>query len=88
MIATDITDVFMKKGSVAEAVDLAYVFGFEEKLSPQTNLTSYLQKSENSWKKTRKEARGSATALVWAKCIGIVYWLHCFVVNINYVGTC
>ena len=65
MIATDITDVFMKKGSVAEAVDLAYVFGFEEKLSPQTNLTSYLQKSENSWKKTLMIIIRSGNPFYW-----------------------
>ncbi|XP_054807914.1 protein FRIGIDA [Prosopis cineraria] len=60
---SDIADGLMKKGMVAEAVDLAYIFGFEEKLSPQTNLTSYLQKSEDSWKKTKQETCGSATAL-------------------------
>ncbi|KAK4264608.1 hypothetical protein QN277_025761 [Acacia crassicarpa] len=60
---SDITDGLMKKGNVVEAVDLAYIFGFEEKLSPQTNLTSYLQKSEDSWKKTKQDTRGPATAL-------------------------
>ncbi|XP_028770933.1 inactive protein FRIGIDA [Neltuma alba] len=60
---SDITDGLLKKGMVVEAIDLAYIFGYEEKLSPQTNLTSYLQKSEDSWKKTKQETRGSATAL-------------------------
>lgn len=78
----------MKKGMIVEAVDLAYTFGFEEKLSPQTNLTSFLQKSEDSWKRTKQETRGSATVLVWASCNCIVYWLQCFIMNIDYADTC
>ncbi|KAL1301252.1 hypothetical protein AAHE18_18G239600 [Arachis hypogaea] len=50
---SEIADGIMKKGSVVEAVDLAYTFGFEEKYSPQTALTSFLQKSEEAWKKTK-----------------------------------
>ncbi|MCH85131.1 protein FRIGIDA-like [Trifolium medium] len=41
----------MKSGKVVEAVDLAYTFGFEEKLSTKTALTSFLQKSNEAWKK-------------------------------------
>ncbi|KAF7840201.1 Protein FRIGIDA [Senna tora] len=58
---SDMTDFLKKKGMIVEAVDLAYIFGFEDKLSPQTNLTSFLQKSEDSWKRTKQESRGSAT---------------------------
>lgn len=87
LFATDITETLMKKGITVEAVDLAYIFGFEEKLSPQTNLTSFLQKSEDSWKKTKQEARGSATVLVWICSIDIIYWLQFFVVYINHFGT-
>ncbi|MED6222899.1 hypothetical protein PIB30_068881 [Stylosanthes scabra] len=54
---SEIADGMMKKGSVVEAVDLAYTFGFEEKYSPQTALTSFLQKSEEAWTKTKNGSR-------------------------------
>ncbi|KAK7350754.1 hypothetical protein VNO77_09680 [Canavalia gladiata] len=53
---SDIAEGMTKKGMVVEAVDLAYTFGFEEKFSPQTALTSFLQKSEETWKKVKQEA--------------------------------
>ena len=59
----------MKTGAGVEAVDLAYIFGFEEKYSPQTILTQFLQKSEETWKKTKKETHGLAPVLVWVCCI-------------------
>lgn len=54
----------MKKGMVIEAVDLAYTFGFEEKISSQSVLTSFLQKSTEAWKKSKQEAPGVHSALV------------------------
>lgn len=53
----------MKKGKVVEAIELAYTFGFEEKFSPQTVLTSFLEKSNEAWKKA-KEARDDPSLLV------------------------
>ncbi|TKY73732.1 FRIGIDA protein [Spatholobus suberectus] len=55
--ASDIADGMIKKGMVVEAVDLAYTFGFEEKFSPQTALASFLQKSEETWKKAKQDLR-------------------------------
>ncbi|RDX80505.1 Protein FRIGIDA, partial [Mucuna pruriens] len=60
---SDIADGFIKKGIVVKAIDLAYTFGFEEKISPQTALTSFLQKSEETWKKVKQDARDFPSAL-------------------------
>lgn len=54
----------MKKGMVVGAIDLAYTFGFEEKFSSQTVLTSFLQKSKDAWNKTKQEARDIPSLLV------------------------
>ncbi|XP_027336079.1 protein FRIGIDA isoform X2 [Abrus precatorius] len=54
---SDIADGMIKKGMTVEAVDLAYTFGFEEKLSHQTALTSFLHKYEETWKKAKEDAR-------------------------------
>lgn len=59
---------------IVEAVDLAYTFGFEEKLSPQTTLTSFLQKSEEAWKKTKQASRDFPDVLVRSSWVAnIVY---------------
>ena len=68
----------MKRGSVVEAVDLAYSFGFEEKLSPQIVLMSFLQKSEEAWKKTKQEARDFPSVLVCSSWIAYIVWLAVF----------
>ncbi|CAJ1974733.1 unnamed protein product [Sphenostylis stenocarpa] len=60
---SDIADGMIKKGMVVKAVDLAYTFGFEEKYSPQTVLTSFLQKSEETWKKAKQDANDFPNAL-------------------------
>ncbi|CAI8598992.1 unnamed protein product [Vicia faba] len=59
---SDIAEGMMKRGKVVEAIELAYTFGFEEKFSPQTALTSFLQKSNEAWKKA-KEARDDPSLL-------------------------
>ncbi|KAJ1386506.1 Frigida-like [Sesbania bispinosa] len=61
--ASDIAEGMMKRGMVVEAVDLACTFGFEEKFSPQTTLTSFLHKSEEAWKKAKQEARNFPRSL-------------------------
>ncbi|XP_061376123.1 protein FRIGIDA [Gastrolobium bilobum] len=60
---SDIAEGMMKKGMVVEALDLAYTFGFEEKFSPKTTLNSFLQKSEEAWKKAKEEARDLSSML-------------------------
>lgn len=57
MRVTDIAEVMMKRGKVVDALDLAYTFGFEEKFSPKTTLTSFLYKSDEVWKKAKQDAR-------------------------------
>ncbi|CAL5204444.1 unnamed protein product [Lathyrus oleraceus] len=59
---SDITEGMMKKDKVVEAIELAYTFGFEEKFSPRTVLTSFLHKSSETWKKA-KEARDDPSLL-------------------------
>lgn len=56
--APDVAEGIMKKGMVIEAVDLAYTFGFEENISSQSALTSFLQRSTEAWKKSKQEAPG------------------------------
>ncbi|XP_047150026.1 protein FRIGIDA [Vigna umbellata] len=60
---SDIADGMIRKGMVVKAVDLAYTFGLEEKYSPQTALTTFLQKSEETWKKSKQEANDFPSVL-------------------------
>ncbi|KAJ7945193.1 FRIGIDA-like protein [Quillaja saponaria] len=50
----DIIEGMMRKGMAVEAVDVADTFGLEGKYSPKTIFTSFLQKSEEAWKRTRQ----------------------------------
>ncbi|PIA51112.1 hypothetical protein AQUCO_01100147v1 [Aquilegia coerulea] len=59
----DIIHAMVKKGMCLAAVDAAYTFGVEEKLSPETILTLYLQNSEEAWKTARKDSQGNPVAL-------------------------
>ncbi|CAL0327724.1 unnamed protein product [Lupinus luteus] len=43
----------VKRGMAVEVVDLAYTFGFQEKYSIHMMLNSFLQKSEEAWKKAK-----------------------------------
>ncbi|KAE9587360.1 hypothetical protein Lal_00004786 [Lupinus albus] len=43
----------VKRGMAVEVVDLGYTFGFQEKYSIHTMLTSFLQSSEEAWKKAK-----------------------------------
>lgn len=58
-----IADGMMKKGMVVNAIDLAYTFGFEDNFSPQTALTSFLQKSEETWKKSKQDLHDFPSSL-------------------------
>ncbi|KAF8390800.1 hypothetical protein HHK36_025328 [Tetracentron sinense] len=46
-----------------EAVDVAYTFGFEDKFSAKTVLTSFLRESKEVWKNTRRESKASPSVL-------------------------
>ncbi|OMO94796.1 Frigida-like protein [Corchorus capsularis] len=52
-----------KNGMYVEAVDVASIFGLEDKFSPKTILTSFLQESTKSFKRARQEATNSPVAL-------------------------
>ncbi|KAK4846371.1 hypothetical protein QYF36_016456 [Acer negundo] len=57
MLAARIPDIIgnMKKnGMHVEAVDVVYTFGIEDKFSPQTLLTSFLQDSKEAWNRSRR----------------------------------
>lgn len=73
ILATGITDGMMKKGMVVNAIDLAYTFGFEENFSPQTALTSFLQKSEETWKKSKQDLRDFPSSLVCFRSLAKIY---------------
>ncbi|KAF5190215.1 Frigida-like protein [Thalictrum thalictroides] len=59
----DIIHAMVKKGMCLAAVDAAYTFGVEEKVSPETILTLYLRDSEETWKIARKDSQGHPLAL-------------------------
>ncbi|KAA8540585.1 hypothetical protein F0562_024496 [Nyssa sinensis] len=59
----EIIEGMIKNKMEVEAVDIAYTFGLEDRFPPQPNLTSFLRKSKEAWKKTRKAAEGSSTAV-------------------------
>lgn len=89
-LATDIADGMIRKGMVVKAVDLAYTFGLEEKYSPQTALTSFLQKSEETWKKAKQDSNDFPSALVCFSWFPIFIILSVFfsIMNINVVDMC
>nr|AIN75611.1 FRIGIDA [Dimocarpus longan] len=57
MLAPKIPDIIgnMKKnGMLVEAVDVVYTFGIEDKFSPQTILTAFIQESKEAWNRSRR----------------------------------
>lgn len=59
----DIIGSVMKKGMHVEAVDVAVIFGMEDKFSPQTILTTFLRESKEMLKRAKREANNSPVAL-------------------------
>lgn len=59
----DAIEGMVKNKMTIDAVDLAYSFGLEDKFTTHTMLTSFLRNSKESWKKTKRESRGSLIAL-------------------------
>ncbi|CAL5375458.1 unnamed protein product [Camellia sinensis] len=53
----------MKNKREVEAVDITCTFGLESSFSPRTILTSFLQKSKETWKRVKNEAQGSSAAV-------------------------
>lgn len=64
--ATDIVETMAKNGMHVEAVDVASIFGLEDKCSPKTILTLFLQESTKAFKRAKQEAQNSPMALVWS----------------------
>lgn len=65
----------MKKGMHVEAVDVAVIFGMEDKFSPQTILTTFLRESKEMLKRAKREANNSPVALVWILPMSFMYLL-------------
>ncbi|KAF9602242.1 hypothetical protein IFM89_025952 [Coptis chinensis] len=59
----DIIRGLVKKGMCMVAVDAAYSFGVDEMFPAETILTPYLQESQETWERERKDLRGSPGAL-------------------------
>lgn len=54
----------MKHKMEVEAVDVAYTFGVEEKISPYTILSSFLHEFKESLKKRKWKSHGSHDVVV------------------------
>ncbi|OMO52320.1 Frigida-like protein [Corchorus olitorius] len=63
LLLLDIIEGMAKNGMYVEAVDVASIFGLEDKFSPKTILTSFLKESTKSFKRARQEATNSPVAL-------------------------
>ncbi|KAH1115030.1 hypothetical protein J1N35_008408 [Gossypium stocksii] len=59
----DIIEVMAKNGMHVEAVDVASIFGLEDKCSLKKILTIFLQESAKSFKRAKQEAQNSPFAL-------------------------
>ncbi|XVF08554.1 hypothetical protein REPUB_Repub07fG0013200 [Reevesia pubescens] len=59
----DIIEAMAKNGMHVEAVDVASIFGLEDKCSPKTILTLFLQESTKAFKRAKQEAQNSPVAL-------------------------
>ncbi|KHG18789.1 Protein FRIGIDA -like protein [Gossypium arboreum] len=59
----DIIEVMAKNGMHVEAVDVASIFGLEDKCSLKKILTIFLQESAKSFKRAKQEAQNSPIAL-------------------------
>lgn len=58
-----IIETMAKNGMHVEAVDVASIFGLEDKFSPKTILTLFLQESTKAFKRAKQEAQNSPVAL-------------------------
>ncbi|KAG6388417.1 hypothetical protein SASPL_149843 [Salvia splendens] len=60
---SEIVEEMMKKKMEVDAVDIVYTFGLEERFNPHTILISFLQESNETWKKSKKGPQGSPATL-------------------------
>ncbi|KAL3512027.1 hypothetical protein ACH5RR_024744 [Cinchona calisaya] len=60
---SDIIGWMVKNKMAVDAVDIAYIFVFEDKFNPQTILTSFLRDLKESWKRAKRSSQGSLAAL-------------------------
>ncbi|XP_022738870.1 protein FRIGIDA-like [Durio zibethinus] len=58
-----IIEAMVKNGMHVEAVDVAFIFGLEDKCSPKTILTLFLQESTKAFMRAKQEAQNSPMAL-------------------------
>ncbi|XP_022771353.1 protein FRIGIDA-like [Durio zibethinus] len=61
-----IIEAMVKNGMHVEAVDVASIFGLEDKFSPKSILTLFLQESTKAFKMAKQEAQNSSVALIKA----------------------
>ncbi|PPR81654.1 hypothetical protein GOBAR_AA39060 [Gossypium barbadense] len=61
--AKDIIESMVKNGMPFEAVEVASIFGLEDKFSSKTMLTSFLQESTKAFERAKQEANKSHVAL-------------------------
>lgn len=54
----------LKNKKEIEAVDIVYTFEVQDRFPPQTILSSFLSRSNEIWKRKRKETEDSVDALV------------------------
>ncbi|KAG6390703.1 hypothetical protein SASPL_148442 [Salvia splendens] len=60
---SEIVEEMMTKKMEVDAVDIVYTFGLEERFNPYTILISFLQESNETWKKSKKGPQGSPATL-------------------------
>ncbi|MBA0674115.1 hypothetical protein Goari_015727, partial [Gossypium aridum] len=63
LYATDIIESMVKNGMPFEAVEVASIFGLEDKFSSKTMLTPFLQESTKAFERAKREANKSHVAL-------------------------
>ncbi|MBA0703642.1 hypothetical protein Golax_015952, partial [Gossypium laxum] len=63
LYATDIIESMVKNGMPFEAIEVASIFGLEDKFSSKTMLTSFLQESTKAFERAKREANKSHVAL-------------------------
>lgn len=64
LCVSDIIESMVKMKMAVDAVDIAYTFGLEDKVSPEAILTSFLREAKELWKRTKRSSQGLITAVV------------------------
>ncbi|XP_059640788.1 protein FRIGIDA [Cornus florida] len=77
---SEIIEWMVKKKMEVEAVDIVYIFGLENRFSPQAILTPFMRRSKETFKKVKNSARSSDPELIEAnqkKLADLKYVLKC-----------